>query len=91
MDPQTCLKESDQIDQLVQICEEHETNYVTGLLAFNSLDPGDEIYDPIYLVNEILIKEGEMSPREAITLIDNALNSFIEGLVESVESEGGVM
>lgn len=91
MDPQTCLKESDLIDDLVKICEEHETDYVTGLLAFNSLDPGDEIYDPIYLVNEILIRDAEMSPREAITLIANTLNSFINGLVKPAKGEREVM
>lgn len=77
-----CLAESDYIDELVELCDESDKPYVVGLLAINDLDPDDERFEPVYLLHEVLVNAAEMSPREALALIDNTLNAVIEGIAE---------
>jgi hypothetical protein len=75
-----CLVESDYIPELVEICDENDKPYVVGLLAINDLDPDNDLYDPVYLLHDLLVNAAEMSNREALTLIDNAVNAVIEGI-----------
>lgn len=77
-----CLAESDYIDELVELCDESDKPYVVGLLEINDLDPDDERFEPVFLLHEILVNMAEMSPREALALIDNTVNAVIEGVWE---------
>lgn len=82
-----CLTESPYMEKLINACDSEECNYVSGLLILRGLDDFDESYDPLYVIHDILTEAGQMSEREAIVLIDNAINSVLDGIVKSA---GGV-
>jgi hypothetical protein len=84
---QECLTEREFIGEFVSVCDESDTDYVSGLLVMNSLDPNSELYNPLYFLHAILTEKGELSSREAITLIDNAFYSLISGMSDVVEGE----
>lgn len=84
---QECLAEREYIGEFVAACDKSDTDYVSGLLVMNSLDPNSELYNPVYFLHSLLTEKVELSSREAITLIDNALYSVISGIANITEEE----
>ena len=84
---QECLTEREYIGQFVEVCDQSDANYVSGLLIMNSLNPNSQLYNPIYFLHALLTEKGELSSREAITLIDNAFYSFISGISDTAEPD----
>jgi hypothetical protein len=84
---QECLTEREYIGEFVAACDESDTDYVSGLLVMNGLDPHSGIYNPIYFLHSLLTEKVELSSREAITLIDNAFYSIISGIANITEEE----
>lgn len=84
---QECLAEREYIGEFVAVCDQSNTDYVSGLLVMNDLDPNSEVYNPIYFLHALLTEKGGLSSREAITLVDNAFYSLISGMSDKVEEE----
>lgn len=84
---QECLKEHEYIEKIANICEENDINYVEGLLVANELDPDSNLYDPLQLLHSLLVERADLSPREAIALLDNAFNAMIEGILSNTSEE----
>ena len=76
------LKEPKFIEEIVRVCDESETDYVTGIIIYYNLDPEEERYDPLYLLYDILTEKGEMSEREAMVLIHNSVQAVIRGMLD---------
>lgn len=62
---------------------------LADFLAIKGLDPDSDRYDLVYLIHQILVNAADMSPREALTLIDNAFNALIDGIAETSDGEEG--
>jgi hypothetical protein len=84
---QECLKEHEYIEKIADFCDKNDLDYVSGLLAMNELDPNSDLYDPIQLLHALLVDRAELSSREAITLIDNAFNAMIDGIVSNTSED----
>lgn len=84
---QECLAEREYIGEFVEVCDQSDTDYVSGLLIMNDLDPDSDLYNPIYFLHALLTEKGGLSSREAITLVDNAFHSLLSGMSDKVEEE----
>lgn len=84
---QECLAEREYIGEFVEVCDQSDTDYVSGLLVMNGLDPNSQLYNPIHFLHALITEKGELSSREAITLIDNAFYSLLSGISDNDEAE----
>lgn len=76
MEYPTALDEANYIAQIIQESDKQGIHYLDGLLIINGYDPENSLFSSAYLTYDILTEEGEMSSREALTLIDNILSAY---------------
>lgn len=81
------LQPSDLLDEIFAECEAHGIPLLSGVILSYcpNADPKTEQFAPIRTLHEVLVRDGEMSDREAATLIDNAFLSLAESLPGDVE------
>jgi len=73
------ISEREYIGEFVKACDECSTDYVTGFLVMNELNPNSDLNRPIYHLHRLLVEQAELNPREAISLIDNAIYALLNG------------
>jgi hypothetical protein len=76
---------ADLLSEIFAECEQHGVPLLSGLILSYcpEADPETEQFAPLRLLHEVLVRDGEMSDREAATLIDNAFLSLAHSLPES--------
>lgn len=76
------LQPTDLLDEIFTECEAHGIPLLSGVIASYcpEADPETEQFAPIRQLHETLVRDGEMSDREAATLIDNAFLSLAHSL-----------
>lgn len=81
------LQPSDLLDEIFAECEAHGIPLLSGVILSYcpNADPETEQFAPIRTLHGVLVRDGEMSDREAATLIDNAFLSLAESLPGDVE------
>jgi hypothetical protein len=65
---------ADLLTEIFAECEQHGVPYLSGVILSYApeADPEAEEFAPIRLMHEVLVRDGQMSDREAATLIDNS-------------------
>lgn len=84
---QDCLAEGEVLTQILKVCEREEIDYLEGFLLAIGLDNEDERVNPARLIYNILCTDGEMSEREAVTLLDNAIRGVFECIAEREDGD----
>lgn len=76
------LHPTDLLKEIFAECEKHGIPLLSGVIASYcpEADPETEQFAPVRLLHEILVRDGQMSDREAATMIDNAFLSLAEVL-----------
>ena len=79
---QDCLTEREQLSKILSSCEDQGIDYFDGFVYAIGLDIEDQRIDPLRLLYKILGTEGEMSSRESIALLDNAMHNLFTCIQE---------
>lgn len=79
---QDCLSEGEVLTHILEVCDKEEIDYFEGFIAAIGLSNEDERVNPSRLIYNILCTDGEMSQREAVALIDNAIRGVFECIAE---------
>lgn len=79
---QDCLQEGEKIKEIFEICDDQSIDYLEGFIAAIGLDNDDLRLEPLRLLYNILGTDGEMSSRESIALLDNAMRGVFTCIAE---------
>ena len=85
---QDCLAEGEILTQILEVCDREDIDYFEGFVAAIGLDNTDERVNPARLIYNILCTDGEMSEREAVTVLDNAIRGVFECIAEREDEDG---
>lgn len=77
------LQPTDLLKDIFAECEENGISLLSGVISSYcpEADPETEQFAPVRLLHEILVRDGQMSDREAATMIDKAFLS-LAGVLE---------
>jgi hypothetical protein len=73
------LTETEDLSEVFQICDDKGVPYIDGLiLSYRpDCDPESEEFQSIRFLYQVLVEDGQMTDKEAVTLIDNSFLSFV--------------
>jgi hypothetical protein len=79
---QDCLQEGEKVKEIFELCDDQRIDYLEGFIAAIGLDNDDVRVKPLRLLYNILGTYGEMSSRESIALLDNAMRGVFTYIAE---------
>jgi hypothetical protein len=79
---QDCLAEGEEVAKILSICDDQGIDYLEGFISAIGLDNEDLRLEPLRLLYNILGSDGEMSDRESIALLDNAMRGVFTCIAE---------
>jgi len=79
---QDCLQEGEEVSEIISICDDQSIDYLEGFITAIGLDNEDLRLEPLRLLYNILGTDGEMSSRESIALLDNAMRGVFTCIAE---------
>ncbi len=74
------LTETEDLSEVFELCDNSSMPYIDGLiLSYRpDCDPESEEFQFVRFLYQVLVEDGQMSDKEAVTLIDNSFLSFVE-------------
>jgi len=84
---QDCLIEGEILTKIIEVCQRENIDLFEGFITAIGLDNEDERVNPARLIYNILCTDGEMSEREAVTLLDNAIRGVFECIAEREDGD----
>lgn len=82
--PAPLLQDDGLLKEIFEECNTHGIPFLDGLISSYcpNADPESEVFTPIRTLHEVLVRDGQMSEREAATLIDKSFYSLAQALPE---------
>jgi len=80
---QECLQVSEEVKEILKICDDQGIDPLEGFISAIGLDNRDQRLNPLRLLYSILGTDGEMSSPDSIALLDNALRGVFTCIADS--------